>query len=150
MDDMDERNRRIFKNEDFKPQKIWRGVMDHITKTILAEEWKQEDLGSMSQEKSILKKLNLKKEMVRTNAWKLTRMSEVTPQKCSRPVEGLIKLNFDGAFKGNIVNAGIGGIFKDIQGRTCLVYMTYGGVMRNMEAEPMEIRKGMRIVVRIG
>lgn len=87
--------------------------------------------------------------MVGEHTWKATRMSRESPQNFIRPSEGFIKLNFDGDSKGNPGIAGIGGIFRDCQGRVRLLYLAYGGMMSNNEAEPMAVRQGMRIAVRL-
>lgn len=60
-------------------------------------------------------------------------MTKVTPRKYhnndaeesnyySNPQQGFIKLNFDGAAKGNLREVGIGGFFRDDKGRTLIIY----------------------------
>lgn len=52
-----------------------------------------------------------------------------------RPQKDFIKLNFDDVVKGNLGEAGTGGVFKDDRWRTLRIYaMDYGNVTNN-EAE---------------
>lgn len=68
----------------------------------------------------------------------------------SCPVAEFIKLNFDGASKGNSSPAGMGGLFRDDQGRTKWIYADNGGFMSNNEAKLMAVRQGLQIAIRNG
>lgn len=56
-----------------------------------------------------------------------------------------MKLNFDGAAKGNPRPAGFGGIFRNRQGETEWIYVEYGGTMTNNEAEFMVVYQGIKL-----
>lgn len=73
-----------------------------------------------------------------------------SPEKFSYPGENFIKLNFDGASKGNPGLTSFGGIFRDSERRTRWVYADWGGIMTNNEVELMVVYQGLRIVVRNG
>lgn len=68
----------------------------------------------------------------------------------THPQEGFIKLNFDGASKGNLGPAGYEGIFKDSQDHTGWIYADGGGIMSNNEAEFMAAYQGIRVAIRNG
>lgn len=69
-------------------------------------------------------------------------------QQFRYPKEKFIKLNFDGASKGNPGNAGFGGIFRDSEENTKWVYVEWEGEMTNNKAELWEVHQGLRTAVR--
>lgn len=73
-----------------------------------------------------------------------------SPVQFSYPGENFIKLNFDGASKGNPGSTGYGGIFRDSERHTRWVYADWGGIMTNNEAELIAVYQGLRIAVRNG
>ena len=73
--------------------------------------------------------------MLAGNLWKFRPLRPQSPQRWQRPTQGFIKLNFDGASKGNPGQAGIGGVFRNSQGDVCRVYALYLGYAMNNEAE---------------
>ena len=58
-----------------------------------------------------------------------------SPNQFRYPGEHFIKMNFDGASKGNPGPIGLGGIFRDSKGKTRWVFVEWGGEMTNNEAE---------------
>eukprot|EP00253_Pinus_taeda_P006333 PITA_06333 len=70
--------------------------------------------------------------------------------KFAYPKDNFMKLNFDGASKGNPSNAGFGGIFRDSQGNTRWIYAEWGAETTNNEAELWAVHQGLRIVIRNG
>jgi len=65
----------------------------------------------MPNEDRILANLNLDKIMVAHQMWKPSNSIRKSPIHFSHPTAGFIKLNFDGASKGNPGLARLGGIF---------------------------------------
>lgn len=63
------------------------------------------------EEEQILTKLNLDQGMVAPQMRKMPETNSISPIHFSRRSEGFIKLNFDGASKGNPGPPGLGGIF---------------------------------------
>ena len=66
------------------------------------------------------------------------------------PGEGFIKLNFDGASKGNPRVAGLGGIFRDNLENTWLICVDSCGIISNNEVEFTTVGQGLRIAIRLG
>ena len=73
-----------------------------------------------------------------------------SPDQFNYPKENFIKLNFDGASKGNPGNDGFGGIFRDNEGNIRWIYTEWGGEMTNNEAELWAVHQGLRIAARNG
>lgn len=145
-----ESNWRIFENEELPLEQVWKRTLSHIRETILAEVWSQEDWKMTPEEENIMNNLNLEQGMVAPQMRKPPDTGSISPIHFSRPSEGFIKLNFDGASKGNPGPAGLRGIFRDDQGKTRWVYSDHGGIMSNNEAELMAVYQGLRTVIRNG
>ena len=69
------------------------------------------------------------------SSWKLVVSPRSSPNWYYVPPEGFIKLNFDGASKGNPGEVGFGGLFRDSQHRIKIIYETDCGYASNNEAE---------------
>lgn len=88
--------------------------------------------------------------MVYPRAEKRIRPITQSPKHFRYPGEHMIKLNFNGASKGNPGQAGLGGIFRDSRENTRWVYAEWGGEMTNNESELWALHQGLRIAVRYG
>jgi len=143
-----ERNRRIFQDKSEGPEAIWKRVISSVRETILAEEWEAEEWKAEQNEEQILAKLNLKYEMVHTRKVKGNSKNVQSSDQFRYPRDKFIKLNFDGASKGNPGNAGFGGIFRDSEKTTRWDFAKWGGEMTNNEAELWIVHQGLRIVIR--
>ena len=64
--------------------------------------------------------------------------------------EGVIKLNFDRASKGNLGEGGLGGLFRDSQAHTCFIYAKSCGISSNNEVEFTVVREGLLIAIKLG
>eukprot|EP00253_Pinus_taeda_P033746 PITA_33746 len=145
-----ERNRRIFQNKVKNSEKIWKRVVNLTRETILVKKWDMEDWKTDQGEEQILQNLNLKYEMVHNKQSERINARHQSHDKFVYPKDNFIKLNFDGASKGNPGNAGFGGIFHDNQGNTRWIYAEWGGEMTNNEAELWVVQQGLRIVIHNG
>lgn len=129
-----ERNQRIFRDKNNPPGKIWEKIQRAIRETILAENWEEEEWNANPKEKRILARLNIEYNMIYPRKERHQRAQTQSQAQFKYPGENFIKLNFDGASKGNPGLAGFGGIFRDSMGRTRWVYADKGGIMTNNEA----------------
>jgi len=132
------------------PELIWKRTQTHIRETIIMENWNLEDWETTPEEGKILTYLNLEQGMVCPQKYKdlVTIVNSPTMFRC--PQDGFIKLNFNGASKGNPGPTGFRGIFRDHQGRTRWVYTDHGGIMSNNEGELTTIHQGLSIPIRNG
>eukprot|EP00253_Pinus_taeda_P009398 PITA_09398 len=146
-----ERNSRIFKGKASGQEEIWKRTLKQIKETILAEIWADEDWKTTDTEIEILKKINVDQGMIYQQGPKQN--YQLANQSCAvfrKPAEGFIKLNCDGAAKGNPGPAGFGGIFRNTEGATQWIYAEHGGTMSNNEAEFMAFHQGLKIARRNG
>eukprot|EP00253_Pinus_taeda_P023228 PITA_23228 len=130
-----ERNRRIFQNSAMEPEVIWGKAIKLLRETILVDKWVGEDWKANPMEEEILNRLNLKFEMVFHKQNPNHEMRSKSPDKFCYPKENFIKLNFDGASKGNPGKAGFGGIFRDSSNQVRWIFVEWGGEMTNNEAK---------------
>lgn len=97
-----------------------------------------------------MNKLNLRFEMIHHKQNSRQDMKTQIPNKFSYPRENFIKLNFDGASKGNPGEASYGGIFRDSNKQVRWIFEDWAREMTNNEAEFWAFHQGLRIVVRNG
>ena len=140
-----ERNQRIFKGEEKLANMVWETVTANIRETILVEKWSQDVWQADGVEVQILKTLNLNSQMLSPNLYKFRVPMQTLHQSWQPPHLGFIKINFDGASKGNPGQAGIGGVFKNSQGAVCRVYAMDLGYATNNEAELTSLQQGLII-----
>eukprot|EP00253_Pinus_taeda_P028254 PITA_28254 len=146
-----ERNSRIFKGKSSGPEEVWKRTLRQIRESILAENWAEEDWKTSEAEIEILNKLNVEQGMIYHQKTKQNQsISNQSHAVYRKPPEGFIKLNFDGAAKGNPGPAGFGGIFRNVQGETEWIYAEHGGTMTNNEAEFTAMYQGLKIARRNG
>lgn len=145
-----ERNRQIFQGRKLTKEKIRDREIQLLRETILGEDWCAEDWKTDFTGNNILKKLNLSYEMTRQNQSNRQSKGNQASEKFKYPKPNFIKLNFDGASKGNPGQAGFGGIFRDSKKNTRWIYAEGGGEMTNNEAELWAIHEGLSIAIRNG
>eukprot|EP00253_Pinus_taeda_P006223 PITA_06223 len=145
-----ERNRIIFIGKHIEPEETWKGILRAVKETILAEDWNEEEWKTNQEEGQILEKLNMKYEMVYPRKESRQNKQVESPDQFNYPKENFIKLNFNGASKGNPGNAGFGGIFRDSKRSIRWIYTEWGGEMKNSEAELWAVHQGLRIAARNG
>eukprot|EP00253_Pinus_taeda_P006671 PITA_06671 len=146
-----ERNSRIVKGKATGLEEIWKRTLKQIKETILAENWADEDWKTTDVETEILKKINVEQGMIYQQVSKQNRqLANQSRSVFRKPPEGFIKLNCDGAAKGNPGTAGFGGIFRNEAGATEWIYAEHGGTMTNNEAEFMAVYQGLKIARRNG
>ena len=67
---------------------------------------------------------------------------------CPRP--GILKLNLDGASRGNLGPAGYGGVIHNDKGDIVHIFSMYLGEAKNNEAKFSALEHGLRILIRMG
>ena len=102
----------------------------------------------MGIEAQILDTLNLKPEMLSQGLWKFRTPNQSSQEQWIPPQPGFLKLNYDGASKGNPRQAGAGGLFRNSQGTLCRFSAFDLGHATNNEEELMAVKQGLLIAIR--
>eukprot|EP00253_Pinus_taeda_P025221 PITA_25221 len=142
-----ERNKIIFRGQNSRPEKVWEEISKAIRETVLSDRWDEEDWKMDQQEGRIASLLNLEFSLIYPRKERQSNPQVQSPNHFSYPGIHSIKLNFDGASKGNPSPAGLGGIFRDGEGKTRWVFAEWVGEMTNNEAELWAVHEGLRIAV---
>jgi exonuclease III len=106
-----ERNKRIFNSTPSPPPVTWDRVIRFIRETVLSTTWPQEAMQCRPEEKRILEGWNLPPNM--HTQGKTTLKQAISPSAWSPPPPGFLKLNFDGASRGNPGPAGLGAVLRN-------------------------------------
>jgi hypothetical protein len=95
---------------------LWTQIIKSIQKTIFTQPWKEEHWKRNQYERDILIALALINNM--DLVFQTPSPPKVlAPSSLSPPSQGFIKHNFDGAYKGNLGQASLGGFFhKNVEG----------------------------------
>ena len=89
----------------------------------MVERCLDDDCKGEAREVRILAKLNLNPQMLSPSLWKFKPNVENITKNLQPPPIGFLKLNFDGASKGNPGQAVIGGIFRNSQASAVRIYL---------------------------
>ena len=125
-------------------ENLWTVLCQNIKESLSTLYWSQEDLPSLPQEQSIWEnwKIQLNQELIsKGNSPSPSHL----PTKWIPPPVNMIKLNFNGASKGNPGNSGFGGIFKDHQGAPLLSFFGSEGWDTNNSTELEGLWQGLII-----
>jgi ribonuclease HI len=138
-----ERNKRIFHSKDSTPELTWDRVATLIKETIRSKSWQAGDKVCKREELSTLHswQLNLNDSVV-VRAPKIRTPSSTT---WTPPPNGFIKINFDGASKGNPGPAGYGAVIRNSTGEILTLTAGYLGETTNNVAEITGLLQGLRV-----
>jgi hypothetical protein len=116
-----------------------------IFETIKSKAWTSRDLIYNKKEECILQAWNLDfQNQVTTIA---VRHLQCSPRFWSPPPTGFIKINFDGASKGNPGPVGFGGIIENSEGEILNLTTSYLGENTNNAVELSSLLKGLKIAL---
>jgi ribonuclease HI len=143
-----ERNRRIFKGHSLQWQQCWHLCRSNILETINIQRWSEADMnGSLLNAPSF----NNGRYIPLSNGTPLPSPPTFrSPSYWSPPPEGYIKLNFDGASKGNPGAAGYGIVFRDHRGHILIISAGSLGHSTNNNAELWGLLKGLNLARKNG
>jgi ribonuclease HI len=143
-----ERNRRIFRGSSLPWQHCWHQCHSNIMETIHIQRWSDADLTGTPSELPIFQH------------WTPLPSLQAPPSTCpppsrspsfwSPPPEDFIKLNFDGASKGNPGAAGYGVVFRNHYGHILLISAGSLGHSTNNAAELWGLIKGLHLAFKNG
>jgi hypothetical protein len=144
-----ERNRRIFKDKDLTRNKVWEIININMIESIGVIQWSAQDLQVEASEADIFKSWNLG-FCLNKNSLVVKVAKDHIQDYWTPPQEGFIKLNFDGASKGNPGSNGVGGVFSNHKGETLLLYATNLGIRSNNAVEIAGLGRAIKISIEGG
>lgn len=140
-----ERNRRIFMEEVRSIDLAKESIISNIKQLIQVKGKTNTNEKPTAQYLRILKRFQL--EASSNPPLGVNRAQPTTQsQRWLRPPEGSLKLNFDGASRGNPGAAGIGGVIRNQDGDIIHIYCRALGVCTNNEAEFAALEQGLKII----
>jgi hypothetical protein len=105
-----ERNRIIFQSIRMSWDHIWHKIWDYILETVCTSKWSEEDFKCDKREQPILQKWNF--SPIDSSLSLTSRVATTSsPLSWKKPPPRFVKVNFDGASKGNPGLAGYGVVF---------------------------------------
>jgi ribonuclease HI len=142
-----ERNRRIFKNQKWTVEKIKETIISMTRETVQSRNCQPSSAQLTTQDLRILEAFRLKDGH---NPFQVRRPAQlqIGERNWKPPPEGSLKLNFDGASKGNPGWTGLGGVIRDSQGNIIRLYTGSLGNSTNNAAEFGALETGLEILRR--
>ena len=130
-----ERNQRIFEGKYKREEDLFNRVKAHIKETLRNSKWSTDDLQANVEERIILNEWDIQAIRDFPFQTKAARRISESSETWTCPPKGIIKMNFDGASKGNPGRAGFGGCFRNYKGDLLGIFWGFIGEETNNVAE---------------
>jgi hypothetical protein len=140
-----ERNKRIFHSKDSTPGLTWEKIVTLVKETVRSKPWKIEDLNCNPEEQSILQ--SWQPSLINQLTIKAPKRQNSSPTIWTPPPTDFIKINFDGASKGNPGPAGYGATLRNSRGEILCLVVGYLGETTNNAVELMGLLQGLQIAI---
>jgi ribonuclease HI len=140
-----ERNKRIFRSQSSQPTVTWETIRSLIKETIRSKSWTAEDLQCSPEEQGILQ--NWQPIFNKQLGAKPPQTAPTSPTNWTPPPERFIKVNFDGASKGNPGSAGFGAVLRDSNGKILGLEAGFLGDTTNNVAELTGLLRGLQSAI---
>jgi ribonuclease HI len=137
-----ERNKRIFHSKESTPELTWDRAAILIKETIRSKNWQPGDKECNREELCTLQSWQLK--LNDSVAIRAPKNRIPSPTTWTLPPTGFIKINFDGASKGNPGPAGYGAVIRSSKGEILTLTAGYLGETTNNVAELTGLLQGLR------
>jgi hypothetical protein len=124
-----ERNKRIFHSKESTPDSTWDRVVILIKETIRSKNWQPRDKECNREELCTLQRWQLR--LNDSLAIRAPKNQNPSPTTWTPPPTGFIKINFDGASKGNPGPAGHGAVIRNSKGEILTLTAGYLGETTN-------------------
>jgi ribonuclease HI len=142
-----ERNKRLFRNISLPWQQCWRQCQRNILETLHLRKWSNADLTCSPSELPILRHWTPLPSLQALPSPSPT-IPPSSPSLWSPPPEDFVKLNFDGASKGNPGAAGYGVVFRNHLGHILVIGAGPLGHSTNNAAELWGLIKGLQLAIK--
>jgi ribonuclease HI len=144
-----ERNRRIFRNQSWPEGKIKETITSMIHETVMSRNCQVGRAQPTDQDSRVLEVFHLNGGC-NPNQNRQPPQLQVGERNWKPPPSGSLKLNFDGAAKGNPGRTGLGGVIRDSKGNIIRLYAGSLGNSTNNAAEFRALETGLEILNREG
>jgi ribonuclease HI len=144
-----ERNRRIFRNQSWPEGKIKETITSMIRETVMSRNCQEGRAQPTDQDSRVLEAFQLTGGH-KPNPNRQQPQLQVGERNWKLPPSGSLKLNFDGAVKGNPGRTGLGGVIRDSKGNIIRLYVGSLGNSTNNAAEFGALETGLEILSREG
>jgi ribonuclease HI len=142
-----ERNRRIFRNESWPEGKLKETIISLIRETVQSRNCQTGRAQLAGQDSRILDVFHLKDGHNQTQVRRPPQL-QIGERNWNPPPAGSLKLNFDGASKGNPGMTGMGGVIRDSDGNIIRLYVGSMGNSTNNVVEFGALETGLEILSR--
>lgn len=134
----------IFHSKFIQSFSIWLKIKSNIQETLKLQIWSDDDFKEPPPETRILQDWHLD---LTPSLWALKPrpLFSDSPTTWSPPQPSFIKLNFDGASKGNPSQSGFGGVFQYHKGSILHIFTGYSGFNTNNRAKLLGLIQGLSI-----
>jgi hypothetical protein len=140
-----ERNRRIFRNESLPEGKLKEKIISLTRETVQSRNCQTGKAQLTGQDSRVLEDFHLKDGCNRTQV-RWPPQLQVGERNWNPPPAGSLKLNFDGAEKGNPGMTGMGGVIRDSGGNIIRLYAGSMGKSTNNAVEFGALEIGLEIL----
>jgi hypothetical protein len=120
-----ERNKRIFHSKESTPELTWGKIAMLIKETVRSKNWQPKDKECNQEEQCTLQRWQLR--LINQLVIKAPKSQNISPTTWTPPPTGFIKINFDGASKGNPGPAGYGAVIRNSKGEILILAAGYLG-----------------------
>lgn len=139
------RNKRIFKDEKNLPQRLFEQTLKQLKETVSTTVRNQPKNPSSEMDLRILRQLGLQGLIPQSLERKVI-VREEKKDFWHPPMTGFLKLNIDGASKGNPGTADFGGVLRDEEGNIISIFHGHLGRATNNMAELMALEQGLEFL----
>ena len=140
-----ERNRRVFELKNKSIHDLWARICSLMKESLKLQAWTNQDLNAPPPERIILQNWGITSVPTSIQPHRSGMLETPSPEVWSPPFNGFIKLNFDGASKGNPGQAGYGGVFRTTTGQAIGVFHGFIGQDTNNAAELEGLLHGLHL-----
>jgi hypothetical protein len=145
-----ERNNQVFERKTQPPQEIWKRIQAQIIETLGLTIWSPVHLKASLVEAHILTKWGIGNIPEYARPTQVNTRLRNNVEVWEPPPQHMFKLNFDGAPKGNLGLARLGGVFRNAVGESLGVYWDFIGENTNNVTELKSLLEGINMVVTNG
>jgi ribonuclease HI len=143
-----ERNKRIFHSQSSPPDATWTKVRAQVTETVRNKSWTEKDWQCNPEEQIILHNWQL--DLTNHLSARSPTVPLVSPTTWTPPPAHFIKVNFDGASKGNPGPAGYGTVLRNSDGEILGLEAGFIGDTTNNVAELTGLLRGLQAATNKG